>query len=141
MKKIINQRRYDTSTSTLMGERETGSGFQYIREKLYQKRNGEFFLHGFGGPSTKYAVSIEQNTWSEGEELIPLSPESAKQWAEDYLDAEKVSEIFQISEDAENDKKFVGFSISQNAIVRLALLAAERKTSKSQVVEDLILNA
>ena len=40
---------------------------------MYQKRTGEFFLFGRGGPASKYAQAQKNNGWSNGEKLIPLT--------------------------------------------------------------------
>ena len=73
MKKIINGKRYDTETANLCGNTSYSyrGDFHFWREELYQKRTGEFFLYGEGGPMTKYSVSTGQNTWSGGEKIIP----------------------------------------------------------------------
>src|SRR5690606_41772958 len=47
--------------------------FRFWSEELYRKKTGEFFLYGEGGPASKYGRKIEQNTWSGGEQIIPLT--------------------------------------------------------------------
>lgn len=104
MKKIINGKVYDTEKARAMGsDSYSNSGdFHHWCETLYQKRTGEFFLHGEGGPMTKYAVSIGQNSWAGGEKIIPLSMEAARKWVEDHLDAGDYEQIFGLpDEDAE----------------------------------------
>lgn len=102
MKKIINGKVYDTDKARELGIDGGGDSFHSWSETLYQKRTGEFFLHGEGGPMTKYAVSIGQNQWSGGEKIIPLDVEAARQWAEEHLDADDYEEIFGLpDEDAE----------------------------------------
>ena len=102
MKKIINNKVYDTDKATLLGTDGGGDGFSRWHEELYQKRTGEFFLYGEGGPMTRYAVSRGQNSWGSGERIIPMSMESARKWAEDHLDADAYEEIFGLpDEDAE----------------------------------------
>lgn len=46
MKKIINGKKYDTSTAKYLGEYDFGyqSSFNWYREELYEKKTGEFFL-------------------------------------------------------------------------------------------------
>lgn len=104
MKKIVNGKVYDTEKARAMGSDSYSSSgdFNHWSETLYQKRTGEFFLHGEGGPMTKYAVSIGQNSWSGGEKIIPLSMEAARKWVEDHLDAGDYEQIFGLpDEDAE----------------------------------------
>ena len=96
MKKVINGRRYDTGTARLIGS--TGyshSGdFAYWREYLYRKRTGEFFLHGEGGPMSKYAIRTGQNEWSGGQQIQPLTVQEAQEWAEKYLEADEYEQAF-----------------------------------------------
>jgi len=96
MKKIIGNKKYDTDTAKLIGSISYGypSDLNYWNEELYQKKTGEFFLYGVGGPMSKYAHRIGQNEWSGGEELFPLTPEEAKRWTEEHLTAEEYEEIF-----------------------------------------------
>lgn len=76
MKKIINGKKYDTETANAVGA-YANSGrwcdFTHYEETLYQKRTGEYFLHGEGGPMTKYAVAESQNCWTGGEKPGTIS--------------------------------------------------------------------
>lgn len=104
MKKIINGKVYDTDKARELGTDSYSSprDFNYWREVLYQKRTGEFFLYGEGGPMSRYARSIDQNSWSGGEKIMPLSAANARKWAEDHLDADDYEKIFGLpDEDAE----------------------------------------
>lgn len=72
MIKIINGRRYDTAKATLIGEYWNGlskSNFNYVEEKLYRKRGGEFFIHGEGGPKTLYCRTVGLHERTSGEKL------------------------------------------------------------------------
>ena len=101
MKKIINGKRYDTNTAKLIGEASyiNRTDFHYWTEELYQKRTGEFFIYGKGGPASRYSRSTGQNSWSGGEKIIPLTINEAKEWAEKYLDGDEYEELFQVEED------------------------------------------
>ena len=96
MKKIINGKRYNTDTATLIGS--TGHGYpgdlEYWTEELYRKKTGEFFLYGEGGPMSKYSRRIGENEWSGGEEIRPLSLKEAQEWAEEYLDGDEYEKVF-----------------------------------------------
>ena len=95
MKKIINGKLYDTATAKELGCWGNGhTGFTRISETLYRKCTGEFFLYGEGGPSTKYARLVDQNSWSGGAEIIPLTAAKARDWAEEKLTADEYAEIF-----------------------------------------------
>ena len=96
MKKIINGKRYDTETAQLIGSASYSNrtDFRFWSEELYRKKTGEFFLYGEGGPASKYGRQIEQNTWSGGEQIIPLTLAEAQKWGEKYLDADEYEEVF-----------------------------------------------
>lgn len=96
MKKIINGRKYDTETAKYLTDYTRGcaSDFQYFSEELYRKRTGEYFLAGYGGPMSKYAKNLGGNQIGYGEEIIPLTIEQAKAWAERYCDGNEYEEIF-----------------------------------------------
>lgn len=138
MKKIINGKVYDTSTAKKVGEYWNGGGwrdFGHYEEKLFRKQTGEFFLHGEGGPTTKYAVSCGQSGWESGEKIIPLSYSAAKKWAEDYLDADEYEAIFgEIAEDESRVQLCI--SISSSVADAAKRIAAERGISFSALVEQ-----
>ena len=59
-KKIINNRMYNTETAKQLGYWSNGytpSDFYFAEETLYQKKTGEYFLVGHGGPMSSYAES------------------------------------------------------------------------------------
>ena len=121
MKKIIKGKVYDTDTARSLGwdSYSNVSDFRYWREELYQKRTGEFFLHGEGGPMSRYARSIEQNTWSDGEMIIPLSAAKAREWAEEHLSVDEYEQIFGLpDEDAEKVMLSVQLPADLSAMIR-----------------------
>ena len=70
------------------------SDFRYVRETLYKKRTGEFFICGDGGAASCYAGSCDGNSTCYGEAIIPLSLQDAKEWVERKLDADTYVELF-----------------------------------------------
>lgn len=96
MKKIINGKRYDTDTAKNLGSAGYShpGDFSFWAEHLYRKKTGEFFLHGVGGAMSKYARRVGLNEWTGGEEIRPLSPEEAQEWAEKNLDVEEFEQVF-----------------------------------------------
>ena len=109
VKKIINGKRYDTSTAKKLGEWDNGrygSDFDACEEILYRKQTGEYFLYGSGGARSKYAVSTGEN-WTGGSEAIkPLAIAQAQKWAEEHLDGDKYEEIFgEVDEYIESGEK------------------------------------
>ena len=143
MKKIINGKLYDTSTAKENGSYWNGLGdrdFNHISETLYQKKTGEYFLYGEGGPMTKYAKSIGQNEWSGGEEIIPLSVESARQWAENNLSADEYEKIFgPVAEDG--SKQLISANVKAETYAKLKSMSAETGKPMSTIIDDLIAKA
>ena len=96
MMMIINGKKYDTETAKWRANDSFlyPDDFRFWDETLYQKRNGEYFLYGKGGPLTKYAKFVGVTERTSGEKIIPLTIEEAKEWAEKHLEGEEYEEIF-----------------------------------------------
>lgn len=140
MKKIINGKRYDTDTAKSMGEDSYSNtrDFSHWCETLYRKNTGEFFLHGEGGPMSRYAVSTGQNEWRGGEKIIPLTIEAARKWAEEHLDGEEYEKIFGAVEEVGDEKKTCTFSLSAATIEKIKRGAAEQGLTLSAYIEKVI---
>ena len=96
MRKIINGRKYDTETARkIAADSALGpSDFRYYDEALYQKKTGEFFLAGEGGPMTKYGEDVGGNMRGSGRKIIPLSDEEAREWVERVCSFDTYCELF-----------------------------------------------
>lgn len=98
MKKIIEGKMYNTETATYIGRYRTDTmsrrDFRYLEEELYQKRTKEFFLCGEGGAMTKYAKYVEGCGYTDGEKIIPLSEDEARDWVEEHMDVDDYIELF-----------------------------------------------
>lgn len=106
MNKIINGKVYNTDTARKIGTWSNGADrtdFSWVEETLYQKKTGEFFLRGQGGPNTRYAQQLEASRWTGGETISLVSYDSARQWAEDHLTADQYQAVF--GEVAEDDSR------------------------------------
>lgn len=137
MKKIIGGKKYDTETARFIGEDGFSNqrDFNHWSEDLYQKRTGEFFLYGEGGPLSRYAEVTGQNEWSGGEKIIPLSYDSAREWAEKHLDADDYESVFgEITED--DSKRPLTVSIQTEVFEMLNRMSAESGKTKSEIVEN-----
>ena len=141
MKKIINGKLYDTEKAKEVGSWSNGGSwrdFSHVEETLYRKKTGEFFLHGAGGPQTKYAESCGQNQWSGGELITPLTYESAQEWAEEHLDADEYQAIFgEVSED-DGTKTTITFSVSAATAATIRRRADAAGMSLSAWLEQLV---
>lgn len=96
MKKIINNKLYDTDTAKKLAEwDENGTDSRnYISEALYRKKTGEFFVFGDGGANTKYARIGRLKVFEPGSAILPMSLEQAKEWALDRLPKNEYDDIF-----------------------------------------------
>lgn len=141
MRKILKGKSYDTLTAKFVGVFENNymnADFKWIREELYQKRTGEFFLYAEGGAMTKYAERLTDNEWGGGSRVIPLSYEAAKEWAEEHITAEEYESIFgQVPED--DGRKSISISIAISTHELAKRKAAMNKMSLSEYLENLVL--
>lgn len=96
MKKIINGKKYDTETAKLLGQWTNFypvNDFKHCKEELYQKKSGEFFLYGEGGPLSKYSKG-DNHMMCSGENIFPFSEKEALEWSEEHLDVDRYEELF-----------------------------------------------
>ena len=99
MKKIIKGKLYDTDTAkklAVWSNEYYPNDFNFCQERLYRKRTGEYFLFGKGGANSGYRERCYGGGWTAGKNIIPLTYEEARQWAEEKLDADEYAEIFGI---------------------------------------------
>lgn len=139
MKKIISNKVYDTATAREIGSNSYSyfNDFNYWCETLYCKRTGEYFIHGEGGPNSRYAERIDQNSWSGGQKIIPVSYENAREWAEKNLEAEEYeAEFGTVTED--ETAETLTISLPAATIAKLRRSAQENGTSLSKLIASLI---
>jgi hypothetical protein len=86
MKRIIDGKRYDTTTALEIAQWGNGCNdgdFDRCSETLYVTKSGAFFLLGEGGASSKYSTSYRGGrSRGGGEEIIPMSKDEAFLWCE-----------------------------------------------------------
>ncbi|MBO7669883.1 MAG: hypothetical protein J6S60_04765 [Oscillospiraceae bacterium] len=141
MKKIINGKLYDTETAKRVGvwtNNRSYRDFSFVDEELFRKRTGEFFLHGKGGPMSKYAESCGDNTWSGGEELIPLSAGKAREWAEKNLSADEYAEIFGMPDEGSDEKSTLCIQLPADLMAKLRIGATDAGSTLTAYVEALL---
>ncbi|GEM_PF-638323 len=137
MKKIINGKVYDTAAAKELASWSNGYSrrdFGWVRETLYLKSTGEYFLHGEGGARSQYAQQVERNTWSDGERVMPLTYHEATKWSEEHLDGDAYEAIF--GRVVETDAK--ALTDSQLA---LALTEATHYSDPDAFVSDMLLSS
>lgn len=140
MKKVINGKMYNTETAQEIGSWANGGGwsdFHHQEETLYKKRTGEYFLHGEGGPMTRYAEQVELNSWSGGARIMPLSYAEAQAWAEEHMDADDYEAHFgSVPED--DGREILSISITATAAELMRRHASQAGLSVSAYIEALI---
>lgn len=137
MKKIISGRKYDTDTARLVAEWESGypGDFQHFTETLYKKRTGEYFIHGVGGPASKYARSAGLNSWSGGSAIIPQDYESAREWSEAHLDPDEYeAEFGEVTE----GESIIYARVPAAAKAKLERYCQQTGQTKGDVIAELI---
>ena len=124
MKKIIKGARYDSDAAKRLAAWESDqdyTGFSHTEETLFRTKAGRWFLHGVGNAASVYASRRADGWAGPGEQIIPLSEEAARQWAEQRLSGEKVEQIF----------SSIGAEITQVAAYLPADLLAKLDTEKA----------
>lgn len=99
MQKLIKGKRYSTSTAqriTDYGENLTNVLYRRY-ECLYAKNDGDLFLYASGGAMTIYGARGE-----DGEQIIPMTTEQARKWADAHGKTEDL-EVFLSSIDPQKD--------------------------------------
>ena len=138
MKKIIKGKVYDTEKAKYVGSAAGGDGFHALKEDLYQKRTGEFFLYGMGGPATKYAHYVDgNNAWSGGDKIIPLPYDKAREWVEEHLTADEYEEIFGLPDEGE-EVAALNIQIDAALMARLRARAADERLSITACVKEIL---
>ena len=144
MKRIINGKLYDTETAKQVGSWSNNLSyrdFSEMSEYLYRKRTGEFFLHGSGGPMTKYAQSTGQNSWTGGEMIIPLTIQAAREWAEEKLSADEYAEIFGMPDEGDGEKTALCVQLPAALAAKIRTNAAEAGKNLSAYIEAVLTEA
>jgi hypothetical protein len=109
MRKIINNRVYDTGSAKKVGDYETEvDGGSYVFGGLYCKRTGEYFAETDGTVLGMVAT------------ITPLSYDEAREWAETHLTAERYEAEFGTPDEGET------------AVLSLTVPAATYRAVKSE---------
>lgn len=140
MKKVINGAVYNTDTAEFLGGygRNLDDRLSKVVEDLYRTKSGKFFIHGIGGPASKYAKQTGQNNWSGDEKIIPMSADTAREWAEEHLSTEMYTAAFGEPEEAADETERL--VVYMPAAVKAKLRAVKEQTGKSesQIVAEML---
>lgn len=126
MKKIINNRLYDTDTAKAVSPRIDRGSIDdiFYGQTLYRKRTGEYFLHREGYRGVEDAIQ-------------PQTYDEAREWAAENLDADQYISLFgAIDEDGSRTQ--LGLTVSTAVAEKARRAAASQGISLSAYVESLI---
>lgn len=140
MRKYINGNRYDTDTAVELGRWENGStpyDFDWVRETLFRTKAGLYFIHGEGGANTRYSQDLGENRWSGGERIVPMTQDSAREWAEQHLDADQVDQAFPA--ESPDQQQGISLTLPVELLRRLDAAADAAKLNRSAYIRQLIL--
>ena len=143
MKRIIDGRKYDTDTAEEVAEASHGRkrDLDYYEETLYRKRTGEYFLYGYGHGASRYAKQA-CGDFGPGSDIIPLTYEKAREWAERELPVDEYESIFgEVSDGDEGEDVVLSVRVSPATRERLRRMAAESGRSQGSIVDDLVARA
>lgn len=142
MRETINGIVYDTEASIKIAywnnqmPRDSGKD---ITEVLYRMPSGEYFLHGAGGPSTRYSKQSEvvSGLYGEGEKIIPMTYAEASVWAREHLLASEYRRVFGHAPVGDG----VSFLLSPRVLEALDVLATKNGTSRGEALASCVLDA
>lgn len=78
MRKIINNKLYDTEKAEELASYKTGEGFDRIEKTLYKTKKGAYIIRYFGGAATEYGKKLSYNLFKSNSGLILTSEDEAK---------------------------------------------------------------
>jgi hypothetical protein len=149
MRQRINDKIYDTDSANLIGRWENDlphSSPAWCTETLYQKKTGEYFLHGKGGKrsnyrgvsDTQYFVNNKMQHMSyASEKIIPLTYKAARAWAKSNMSEEEYEAVF--GEVAENYSTVrLTAHIRTNLAEKVKRIAYKNGLSLSAYVENIL---
>lgn len=134
MRKIINGARYDTNTAKELGSWESCEDireFSYHEEHLYRTKAGKYFIYGSGNAASPYA-RVSDERMRGGEQIIAVSEDAARKWAEEKLDADTYESIF--GEIAEGEYTPVSVLVPPDIMARLDAEKAASGRNRTDIV-------
>lgn len=96
MKKIINNKLYDTDTSTLIYDVQEGyiNDYHYLRKRLFITKNGAYFTVEEGGAGTCYRESDGYGNYTSRRILSSLTREEAFESCAEYATTDITLQYF-----------------------------------------------
>ena len=147
MRKVIEGRTYNTGTSKCIGEHWNGYGtndFKHCSERLYKNTKGAYFLHGQGGAMSSYATS-HGNSWGWGEQIIPMTIDEAREWAEEHLEADEYEAEFGQPEEASppdlTTRERVNLTIDSELMKAFRLMSQDTDIPMARLIDKALIQA
>ena len=96
MKKVVNNKRYDTETAALVAADSYShpGDLGYWAEEIYRTKRGNWFLVGEGGAMSPYARAVGQNETRGGSVIIPFTKKEALAWLEAHTEGSEAYEEY-----------------------------------------------
>ena len=97
MRKVIEEKMYNTATATAVHQWDNGrysSDFRYYCETLYRTPAGSFFLYCEGGPSSCMSVPVGNNGRGGSEDIVPLQEIDTISWLEQKNAVDTLLKLF-----------------------------------------------
>jgi len=102
MLRIIDGKRYDTETATLICDISPNDfnydDFRYESTHLYRTGKGTWFIAGEGGPLSRWAQPVGQSGKCRGEGIQIITDEEARDLIEHHGKPEQVEEFFSVED-------------------------------------------
>lgn len=139
MKKIINNRVYDTETAQLIAcaphKNLKDSTGQTCEQKLYRKKNGEYFIYLKGALSdAAHNINIEAEPHDKEHKIYVLTYDKARKWGEQELSPNLWLELFEPEED--DSKAQIHVNLSKTAIAKIKQAAQKQGITVSSLIEN-----
>ena len=127
MKKVIGGHVYNTDSARKLADysnKGDWNDFEHVEESLYKTKAGHYFLHGQGGPLTRYGSE---------EKIIPLTEEQAKAWGKTALDDDSFDRIF-----GDQDITALAIRVPRELFDRFNTLKNEKGLTAREMLEYLL---
>lgn len=150
MKKVIDGRLYNTESARELASWEPNpyrSDFSWFCETLYRTKTGRYFLHGEGGPASRYSRTVGQNEWCGGEKIVPLGDgesdygeSRAMAWVEEHCSGDVYEDIFGKIDEEESDGegRQLNVRLTGRDWDRLREIKEQTGKSYTEIVHDMI---
>ncbi len=98
MKKVIDGVKYDTEADNVEHIESWNNGygagdFNHCYEDLYRTDNGNWFIHGRGGPRSKYSKA-RGNARCGTKTIVVMTEDEAYQWLEEHDKISTIEKMF-----------------------------------------------